>query len=92
MLLSCHQSLGQNQDIKIANRSFGNVSQFRYLGTTVTNQNMVQEECGNSCCHSVQNLLSSHLLSKNINIIIYKTVILPVILYDIKGGTYTDGV
>jgi hypothetical protein len=37
MLLSLHQNVGQNQDIKIANRSFGNVSQFKYLGTTVTN-------------------------------------------------------
>jgi hypothetical protein len=30
MLLSCHQNVGQNWDIKIANRSFENVSQFRY--------------------------------------------------------------
>jgi hypothetical protein len=37
MLLSRHQNLGQNRDIKIANRSFENVSHFRYLGTTVTN-------------------------------------------------------
>jgi hypothetical protein len=87
MLLSCHQSLGQNQDIKIANRSFENVSQFRYLGMTLTNQIMVQEECGNACCHSVQNLLSSHLLSRNMNVILYKTIIFPLILYDTKGGT-----
>jgi hypothetical protein len=37
MLLSRHQNVGQNRDIKIANRSFVNVSQFKYLGTTVTN-------------------------------------------------------
>jgi hypothetical protein len=37
MLLSYHQDAGQNHDIKIANRSFDNVAQFRYLGTTVTN-------------------------------------------------------
>jgi methylthioribose-1-phosphate isomerase len=43
MLLSLHQNVGQNQDIKIANRSF-DVSQFKYLGTTVTNQNLIQEE------------------------------------------------
>jgi hypothetical protein len=44
MLLSRHQNVGRNLNIKIANRSFENVSQFRYLGTTVTNQNLIQEE------------------------------------------------
>jgi hypothetical protein len=39
MLLSRHQNVGQNRDVKIANRSFENVSQFKYLGTIVTNQN-----------------------------------------------------
>jgi hypothetical protein len=42
-LLSCHQNVGQNQDIKIA-RSFENVSQFKYLWMTVTNQNLILEE------------------------------------------------
>jgi hypothetical protein len=60
MLLSHHQNVGQNQDIKIANRLFENVSQFKYLGITVTNQNLIQEEIkrrlnsGNVCYHSVQ--------------------------------------
>jgi hypothetical protein len=44
MLLSRHQNAGQNHDIKIANRCFENVEQFRYLGTTITNQNLIQEE------------------------------------------------
>jgi hypothetical protein len=44
MLLSRHQDVGQNWNIKIANRSFENVSQFKYLMTTVTNQNLIQEE------------------------------------------------
>jgi ribosomal protein S2 len=35
---------GQNLDIKIAKRCFGNVAKFRYLGKTVTNQNLIQEE------------------------------------------------
>jgi hypothetical protein len=68
MLLSSHQNVGQNQDIKIANRLFENVSQFKYLGMTVTNQNLIQEEIkrglhsGNACYHLVQNLLPSRLL------------------------------
>jgi hypothetical protein len=41
MFLSHHQNVGQNRDIIIANRLFGNVSQFKYLGTTVTNQNLI---------------------------------------------------
>jgi hypothetical protein len=59
MLLSRHQTAGQNRDIKRANRSFENVSQFKYLGTTVINQNLIQEEIkrrlnyGNVCYHSV---------------------------------------
>jgi hypothetical protein len=86
MFLSRHQNIGQNHDIKIAGRCFENVAQFTYLGTTITNQNLIQEEItrrlnwGNICYHSVQNLLSSHLLSKNIKIRIYKTIILTVVL------------
>jgi hypothetical protein len=63
MLLSCHQNAEQNHDIKITNRSFENVAQFRYLRMTVTNQNLIQEEIksrlnsDNACYHSVQNLL-----------------------------------
>jgi hypothetical protein len=73
MLLSRQQNVGQNRDIKIANRLFENVSQFKYLGTTVTNQHLIREEIkrlnsGNACYLSVQNLLSSRLLSKNLKI------------------------
>jgi hypothetical protein len=62
------------------------VSQFKYLGTTVTSQNLIREEIkrrlnsGNACYRSVQILLSSHLLSKNVKIRLYKTIILPVVL------------
>jgi hypothetical protein len=44
MLLSCHQNVSQNRDIKIENRSFESVSQFKYFGTTVTNQNWIQDK------------------------------------------------
>jgi hypothetical protein len=70
MLLSRHQNAGQNHNLKTGDRSFENVAQFKYLGTIVTNQNLIQEEI-NACYHSVQNLLSSHLLSKNVEIRIY---------------------
>jgi hypothetical protein len=51
------------------------------------NETLIQEEIkrrlnsGNACYHSVQNILSSRLLSKNIKITIYQTIILPVVLY-----------
>jgi hypothetical protein len=44
MLLSAHQNAGQIQDMKIANRCFENVAKFRYLGTPITNQNLIQKE------------------------------------------------
>jgi hypothetical protein len=63
------------------------VEQFKYLGTGVTIQNLIQEEIkrrlnvGNASYHSVQKILSSRLLSKNVNIRIYKTIIFLVVLY-----------
>jgi hypothetical protein len=71
------------------------VSQFKYLGTTVTNQNLIQEEIkrrfnsGKACYHSLQNLLSSRLLSENLKIRIYKTIILPVVLYGCETWSLT---
>jgi hypothetical protein len=70
MLLSCHQNAGQNHNIRIGDRSFENVAQFKYLGKTERNQTRIQEEIkrrlnsGNACYDSVQNILSSNLLSK----------------------------
>jgi hypothetical protein len=65
ILLSCQQNAEQNHDIKTANRSFENVAQFRYFGTTITNQYFIQEEIkrrlnlSNACYHSVQNFFFS---------------------------------
>jgi hypothetical protein len=42
--LSYHQNAGQNWDIKIENRSFETVAQFRYFGPTITSQNLIQGE------------------------------------------------
>jgi hypothetical protein len=44
MLVSRDQNAGQHREIKIGNKSLENVSQFKYLGTIVTNQNLIQEE------------------------------------------------
>jgi hypothetical protein len=55
MLVSHGQNADQNRDIKIGNRSFEKVSQFKYLGTIITNQNLIQEgikrrlNSGNAC-------------------------------------------
>jgi len=63
------------------------MEEFKYLGTTLTDQNSIQEEIksrlkiGNACYDLVQNLLSSSLLSKNLKIKIHNTIILPVVLY-----------
>jgi hypothetical protein len=85
--MSCSQKTGQKYSIKTANRSFEDVAKFKYLGTTLTDQNHMHEEIKsrlnlrNACYHSVQSLLSSRLLSRNLKIKIYKTIILPVVLY-----------
>jgi hypothetical protein len=78
---------GRKHGIKIANGSFEGVAKFKYLGTTLTDQNCMQEDSksrlnsGNAYYHSVQSILSSSLLSRNVKVKIYKTIILPVVLY-----------
>jgi hypothetical protein len=65
------------------------------VGTTVTNQNLIQKEIKRSlnsssaCYHSVQKLLSSPLLSKNLKFRIEKTIILPLVLYECDTWSLT---
>jgi hypothetical protein len=88
--MSHHVNSGQNQNIRVANESFENVAKFKDLRMTLTNQNDIHDEMKNrlnsenTCYYSDQNLLSFHLISKNLKFLIYKTVILPFVLYECK--------
>jgi len=85
VIMSQDQNTGRIHSVRMDNSTFERVEEFKYLGTTLTNQNSIAEEIksrlssGNACYHSVQNLLSSRLLSKNLKIKIYRTIILPVV-------------
>ena len=84
-----------SHDINTDNSSFERVEHFKYLGTNLTNQNSVHEEIqsrlksGNACYHAVQNVLFSSLLSKNLKIKIYRTIILPVVVYWCETRSFT---
>ena len=92
MVMSREQTAELSHTMKIDNSSIESVEQFKYLGTTLTNQNSIQEEIksrlklGNVCYHSVQNLLPSSLLSKNLKMKIYRTIILLLFCMDVKLG------
>jgi hypothetical protein len=96
--MSRDQNAGRTHSMKIDNSSFERVDVFKYLVTTLTNQNSIQEEIksrlksGNACYHSVQNRLASSLLSKNVKIKIDKicrTIVLPVVLYGCETWSLT---
>jgi len=105
MVVSRDQNAGRIHSVRIDNRTFERVEDFNYLGTTLTNRNSIAEEIksslrsGNACYHSVQNVLSSRLLSKNLKIKTYRAIILPVVFLwvcnlvaDIAGGKEAEGV
>jgi hypothetical protein len=79
--------LDQNTNCKIRVEICYFIEKCTLLGTALTDQNCIHEEIksrlnsGNACYRAVQNLLSSCLLSRNVKIKIYKTIILPVVLY-----------
>jgi hypothetical protein len=93
--MSRNQNAGHNHNINIDNKSFERVEELKYLEATLTNRNSVHEEIksrlksGNAGYHSVQNLLSSRLLSKNTKIRVYRTVILLVVLYGCETWSLT---
>ena len=79
--------------MKVDNSSIERVEELKYLGTTLTNQNSIQEEIKSKLksvsafYYSVQNLVSSRLLSKNLKI--HRTIILPVVLYRFETWSLT---
>ena len=95
MTVSRDQNAGRIHSMKMDNSSIERVEKFKYLGTTLTNQSSIQEEIkcrlksGNACYYSVTNLLSSSLLSKTLEMKIYRTIILPVVLYGYETWSLT---
>jgi len=95
MVMFRNQNAGQSHSMKDDNSSSERVEEIKYLGTTLTDQNSIQEEIksrlksGNACYHLVQNCLFSSLLSKNLKIKIYSTIILPVVLYGCETWSLT---
>jgi hypothetical protein len=86
-VMSRDQTAGRSHSMKIDNSSFERVEEFKYSGAILTHQNSIHDEIksrlksGNACYHSVQNLLCSRLLSKNLKIKIYRNIILPVVVH-----------
>jgi hypothetical protein len=95
MVKSRDQHAAQNHNINTGNSSFERVEDFKCLWTALTTQSSIHEEImsrlnsGNACYHSVQNILSSGLLPKNMKMKIYSTVILSVVLYGCETWSVT---
>jgi len=95
MVMSRDQNAGRIHSVRIDNSTVERVEEFKCLGTTLKNQNSIAEEIknrmrsGNVCYHSVQNLMSSRFLFKNVKIRIYRTIILLVILYRCETWSLT---
>jgi phosphoglycerate-specific signal transduction histidine kinase len=92
MFMCRQQTAGLSNYIRVANTSFEKVAKVKYLGATLTYQNCIHEEIRsrlnseNACYHAVHNVLSSRLLSRNMKIKLYKTIILPVVFMGVKPG------
>jgi hypothetical protein len=94
--MSRFKKAGQNS-INIAYGSFEGLAKFKYMCTTLTDQNCMNEEMksilksGNAYYHSVQSLLSFCVLSRNVKVKVQNTVILLVVLYGYEIWSHTKG-
>jgi hypothetical protein len=86
--------MNANEHFRIGSNSYGKVKTFKYLDPLLTNEYSIHEEikfrleARNSCYYSVQTLLSSRLLSKQLYYL-YKTILLPVVLYGCETWSLT---
>jgi len=95
MVMFRDQTSGRSRSIKIDNSSYERAEEYKCLGTTLPYQNSINEEVKTDWSRGMlaiircKNLLSSSLLSKNLKIKIYRTIILPVVLYGCETWSLT---
>jgi len=89
------QNIHNSGNLVIRDKMFERVSNFKYLGSILNQTNEIREELkkrinlGNACFYSVNKLLGSRVLSKRLKIRVYKTIILPVVLYGSEAWSLT---
>jgi hypothetical protein len=92
VVMSRDQNAGRSYNVESDNSSFETVEEFKYLGTTLTYQNSIEEEIksrlksGKACYNSVRTLLSSSSVFKNLRIKIYRTIIFLLFCMGLKLG------
>jgi len=92
MIMSRDQNAVKNHNMKTDNKSLETVELFTYFGTALKDMTYFHEyiksklKSGNACYHSMQNLTSSSLFSKNINFKPHRTIILSVFCMGVKTG------
>jgi protein associated with RNAse G/E len=92
MFLSHERNVGIYHNMNLGNTLVGSMEKFKYLGTKLTNRNCIYEEAkirlrsGDTFYHSVQNILTSSLVPKNIKIKVLRPVIMSASSSSLGGG------
>jgi len=95
MIISQNTGNEGDKSIRISYEVIEKINKFKYLGTYVTSKTEVTEKLksrlvsGNACFYSVQKLLTSRLISRKLKLKIYRTVILPELLYGCESWSTT---